>query len=245
MLGRWSKTLAFLFSSFFSFLFYLFLFFSLEVEPKTPRGFRCSHGHLGGTVGGVALLPGVGVVGRLRWGVLHLHVLPLAHASSPHASVYPPVRHAEDIVFNALLPLANVAVPPARAVHGGGGAGRGVSRGRGLPVDVACGRLPGFEGRGGEQRVCGGFRQAQVFQLAVAARDGDGERGVEVVEVVVHRHGLVDVGLLSRLHRHRLEGRSCHVLVLGEVHEREALVVAPGRTVCCKKGRMIRIFVSF
>lgn len=59
-------------------------------------------------------------------------------------------------------------------------------------MDVACGRLPGLEGRGGEQRVRGGFRQAQVFQLAVAARDGDGEWGVEVVkvmeivEVVVH-----------------------------------------------------------
>lgn len=189
-------------------------------------------------MGGVALLPGVGAVGRLRWRVLHLHVLPLAHACPSYAPVHPPVGHAEDIVLSALLPLANVAVPPARAVHGGGGGGRGVSRGGGLPVDVACGRLPGLEGRGGEQRVCGGFRQAQVFQLAVAAGDGDGQRGVEVVkvvEVVVHRHGLVDVGLLSRLHRHRLEGGSCHVLVLGEVHEREALVVAPRRAVCCKR----------
>lgn len=192
-------------------------------------------------MGGVALLPGVGVVGRLWWRVLPLHVLPLAHACPSHTSIHAPVGHDEDIVLSALLPLANVAVPPARAVHRRGGRGRGVSRGRGLPVDVACGRLPGLEGRGGEQRVCGGFGQAQVFQLAVAAGDGDGERCMEVVEVVevvvvvVHGHGLVDVGLLPRLHRHRLEGRSRCVLVLREVHEREALIVAPGCAVCYKK----------
>lgn len=192
-------------------------------------------------MGGVALLPGVGVVGRLGRGVLHLHVLPLTDASP---SVHPPVGHGENIVLDALLPLAGVGVPPARAVHGGGGGGRGVPRGRGLPVDVARAWLPGLEGRGGEQRVRGGLGQAKVFQLAVAGGDGDGERGVEVVkvvevvEVVVHRHGLVDVGLLTGLHGHRLEGRSCHVLVLGEVHEREALVVAPRRAVCCKEGKM-------
>lgn len=40
---------------------------------------------------------------------------------------------------------------PGGAVHGGGG----VSWGRGLPVDVAGGWFPGFEGRAGEQGVSG------------------------------------------------------------------------------------------
>lgn len=41
---------------------------------------------------------------------------------------------------------------PGGTMHGRGG---GVSRGRGLPVDVAGSWFPGFEGRAGEQRVSG------------------------------------------------------------------------------------------
>ncbi len=63
---------------------------------------------------------------------------------------------------------------PGGAVHGGG-----VPWGRCLPVNVAASRLPGFEGRAGEQRVRGGLGKARVLQ--VARGDGDGERGVEVV----------------------------------------------------------------
>lgn len=190
-------------------------------------GPRYSHGHLSRTVGGVALLPCVGVVGGLRR-MMHFYMLPLPRGPS-HASVQRPVGLAEDVrrVLGALLPLARVAVSPGGAVHRGGG---GVPRGGGLSVDVAGARLPGFEGRAGQQRVRGGLGEAQVFQ--VAGGDGNGERGVEVV---VRRNRLVDVGLLFGLHGHWLEGWRRHVLVLREVHEWEALVVASRRTVCCKR----------
>lgn len=195
-------------------------------------GPRCSHGHLSRTVGGVALLPCVGVVGGLRR-VMHFYMLHLARAPS-HASVQRPVWLAEDVrrVFRALLPLARVAVSPGGAVHGGDGGGGGVPRGGGLPVDMAGTRLPGFESRAREQRVRGGLGEVQVFQ--VAGGDGNGERGVEVV---VRRNRLVDVGLLFGLHGHWLEGWSRHVLVLREVHEWEALVVASRRAVCWKREK--------
>lgn len=81
---------------------------------------------------------------------------------------------------------------PIGAVHGGGGGG-GLPWGRGLSVDVAASRLPGFEGWAGEQRVRGGLGDARV--LKVAGGDGDWEGGVEVV---VRWYGLVvvDVRLL-------------------------------------------------
>lgn len=65
----------------------------------------------------------------------------------------------------------------------------------------------------------GGLGDARVLQ--VAGGDGDGERGAQVV---LRRRSLVDVGLLLRLHRRRLEGRRGHGLI--EVHQGEALVVA-------------------
>lgn len=161
--------------------------------------------------------------------MMHFYMLPPSQAS-----VQRPVGLAEDVrrVLGALLSLACIAVSPGGAVHRGGGGGRGVPRGGGLPVDVAGARLPGFEGRAREQRVRGGLGEAQVFQ--VAGGDGNGERGVEVV---VRRNRLVDVGLLFGLHGHWLEGWRRHVLVLREVHEREALVVASGRTVRCGTKR--------
>lgn len=78
----------------------------------------------------------------------------------------------------------------------------------------------------------GGLGDAGVLQ--VAGGDGDGEGGVQVM--VHRRYRLVDVGLVFGLHGHRLEGRGRYGLVLGEVHEREALVVAARRTVCCNRG---------
>lgn len=194
---------------------------------------RCWHsdGHLGRAVGGVALLPGVVVVGWLRW-VLPLDVLPLPCPPSsssvhPHVGLVEKIRH----VLYALLPPGRVGVSSGGAVHGGG-RGRRVPRGGGLPVNVAAARLPGFEGRAGEERVRGGLGEACVLQMA--GGDGDGQR---CVEVVVRWQGLVDVGLLFGLHWYRLEGRRCHRLVLREVHEREALVVATRRTVRCNEER--------
>lgn len=55
------------------------------------------------------------------------------------------------------------------------------------------------------------------------------------MKVVMRCHGLVDVRLLFVLYGHGLEGRGSHRLILGEVHEREALVVASRGTVCCNK----------
>lgn len=126
---------------------------------------RRSHGHLGCTVGGVALLPGVAVIRRLV-----LDGLPL-----PGSSVGPPVGLVEDLrrVLYAPLPPRRVAVSPG-AVQG-----RGVVCGDGgLPVDVAVRRLPGFEGRAGDEGVRGGLGEAALLQ--VAGGDGDGERAVEV-----------------------------------------------------------------
>lgn len=73
--------------------------------------------------------------------------------------------------------------------------------------------------------MCSGLGDARVFQ--VAGGDGDGERGTEVVF-----RRLVHVRLLFMLPRHWLEGWS---LILGEVHEGEALVVALRCTVSCNK----------
>lgn len=165
-------------------------------------------------MGGDALLPGLLVVGGLGRG-LHLHRPPPVHA---------PVRLVEEVrqVLRALLPLVGVSVSPGGAVHGGGGVAR---RGR-LPVDVASRGFPGFEGRAGERGVRGGLGDARVLQ--VGGGDGDGERGVEVV---LRRPGLVDVRLLFGLHGRRLEGWRRHGLILGEVQEGEALVVAARCTV--------------
>lgn len=135
-------------------------------------------------MGGVALLPVVVVVGGLRW-VLPLYMLPLPWPPSS-SSVHPSIGLAKEIrhVLYAPVPPGRVGVSPGGVVHGGGG----VPRGRGLSVDVAAIRLPGFEGRAGEQRVSGGLGEARVLQ--VVGGDGDGEGGVEIV---VRRHGLVDV----------------------------------------------------
>lgn len=105
-----------------------------------------------------------------------------------------------------------------------------MSRGGHLTVDVAHCRFPGFEGRAGEHRVCRGLGDARVLQ--VARGDGDGERGMEVM---LRRCRLVDVRLLFMLPRHWLEGWRGHGLILGEVHEGEALVVALRCTVSCNK----------
>lgn len=78
--------------------------------------------------------------------------------------------------------------------------------------------------------MCSGLGDARVFQ--VAGGDGDGERGMEVV---FRRRRLVDVRPLFMLPRHWLEGWSCRGLILGEVHEGEALVVALRCTVSCNK----------
>lgn len=159
-------------------------------------------------------MPGVVVVGGMR------RVEPRPGTTS-QPSIAPSIGLVKEIrhVLYALLPPGGVGVSPAGAVH----RGRRVARGGGLPLDVAAGRLPGFEGGAGEERVGGGLGEARVLQ--VAGGDGDGERGVEVVG------GLVEVGLLFGLQWHRLEGRRRHGLVVGEVHQREALVVATRRTV--------------
>lgn len=112
---------------------------------------------------------------------------------------------------------------PGGAVQRGGG----VRRSGGLPVDVAAGRFPGFEGRVGDERVRGGLGEARVLQ--VVGWDGDGQRGVEVA---VPRQRLVDVGLLLGLRG--LEGRRRYGLVTGEVHDRKALIVATGSGFCCR-----------
>lgn len=213
-----------------------------------PHAWR-SDGHLSRAVGGVALLLVVVVVGRLGW-LPPLHVLPplyvlpldvllpqyglLPRPRAPSTcSIHPSVGLAKEVlhVLYTPLPPGGVAVPPAGALRGGGG----VCRGGGLSLDVAPGRLPGFEGRAGEQRVRGGFGQARL--LRVVGGDGDGEGGVEVV---VRRHGLVDVGFLFVLHGHGLEAGWGHRLVLGEVHEREALVVGTRRAVRCNGGEEAR-----
>lgn len=67
----------------------------------------------------------------------------------------------------------------------------------------------------------GGLRETRMLQMA--GGDGDGQGGMEVV---VRWQGLVDVGLLFGLHWYRLEGRRGHRLVVREVHEWEALVIA-------------------
>lgn len=176
-------------------------------------------------MGGDALLPHLVVVGGLGRG-LHLHRPPPVH---------PPVRLAEEVrqVLRALLPLVGVPVSP------GGGRGGGVARRGRLPVDVARRRPPGREGRAGERGVRGGLGDALVLQ--VGGGDGDGERGVEVV---LRRPGLVDVRLLFGLHGRRLEGWRSHGLILGEVHEGEALVVAPRRAVSCKEHNQRRVCVG-
>lgn len=66
--------------------------------------------------------------------------------------------------------------------------------------------------------------------LEVAGGDGDREGRVDVV---VCWQGLVDVRFLFGLHG--LEGGWSDRLVLGEVHEGEALVVAPRCAVSCKE----------
>lgn len=76
----------------------------------------------------------------------------------------------------------------------------------------------------------GGLREARL--LEVAGGDGDRKRRVNVV--VRRQRLVVDVGLLFRRNGHRLEGRGCYRLVLGEVHEREALVVATRCGFSCK-----------
>lgn len=159
---------------------------------------------------------------------MHLHRPPSS------TSVHSPIWLVKDVrrVLRALLPLVGVAVSPGGAVHRGGGGGGGVSRGGHLPVDVAHCWFPGFEGRAGEHGVCSGLGDARVLQ--VAGGDGDGERGVEVV---LRRRRLVDVRLLFMLPRHWLEGWRGHGVILGEVHEREALVVAVRSTVSCNKQR--------
>lgn len=179
-------------------------------------------------MGGVVLLPGVVVVGGLRW-ILCLDMLPLPRPPSS-SSIHPTVGLTKEIwhVLYAPLPPGRVAVSPGGAVH----EGRGVPWGRCLSVDVAASRLPSFEGRAGEQRVRGGLRETWLFKMT--GGDGDGEWRMEVV---VCWQWLVDVGLLFGLHWHWLEGRRCHRLVVGEVHKWVALVVATRGTVSCNKDR--------
>ncbi|KAF0025165.1 hypothetical protein F2P81_022046 [Scophthalmus maximus] len=119
------------------------------------------------------------------------------------SSIHPSIGLIKDIrhVLYAPLPPGRVAVSSSGDVHGGGG----VPRGRGLPVDVATSRLPGFEGRAGEVRVCGGLGEMRMLQMP--GRDGDGQGGMVAV---MCWQGLVDVGLLFGRHRNRLEGRRCH-----------------------------------
>lgn len=105
-----------------------------------------------------------------------------------------------------------------------------MSRGGHLTVDVARCRLPGFEGRAGEHWVCSGLGDAWVLQ--VSGGDGDGERGMEVM---LRRCRLVDVRLLFMQPRHWLKSWRGHRLILGEVHDGEALVVALRCTVSCNK----------
>lgn len=194
-----------------------------------------SDGHLSCAVGGVALLPGVVVVSGLRL-VLPLNILPMPRPPNS-SSIHGPVGLAKQIrhVLYALLPPGGVAMSSVGAVHGGavhGGAVRWDGR---LPVDMAPSWLPGFEGRAGEERVRGGLGETLVLQMA--GGDGDGQGGVEVV---VCRQGLVDVGLLFGLHWYRLEGRRCHGLVVREVHEWEAFVVATRRTVRCEEEKSLK-----
>ena len=180
-------------------------------------------------MGGVALLPGMVVIGGLRW-VLPLDMLLQPLFCSPRSSsIHPSIGLTEELrhVLYALLPPGGVALSSGGAVRGGR-----PPRGRRLPVDMAAGRLPDFEGRAGEGRVWGGLREVRVLQMA--GGDGDGQRGMEVV---VCWQGLVDVGLLFGWNWHGLEGRRRHRLVLREVHEWEALVVAPRCTVSCNDGK--------
>lgn len=78
--------------------------------------------------------------------------------------------------------------------------------------------------------MCAGLGDVRVFQ--VAGGDGDGERSVEVA---LRRCRLVDVRLLLRLHRRWLEGWGGHGLMLAEVHQGEALVVASRCAVSCNR----------
>lgn len=111
----------------------------------------------------------------------------------------------------AVLPPAGVGLPARR-----------VARVRGLPVHVTpARRVPHPEGRAGQQRVGGGLGQARPLQVGL--RNGNGERRVEVV--VERRRHTVEVGLVLEVHGDRLEGHGLR-LVLREVHERVALVVA-------------------
>lgn len=101
----------------------------------------------------------------------------------------------------------------------------------GLPLDVASTGVPGFQGRAREQGVAGGLGQAGPLRVALG--DGDGEGGMVVVggELVVV---LVKVGLVFGVQGDGLEGwRGC--LVLGEVHQRVALIVSPRGSVRCSR----------
>lgn len=109
-------------------------------------------------MGGVALLPGVVVIGGLQL-VLAVDMLPAPCRPSSSSSfpIHYSVGLVEDIwhVFYAVLPTGGVAMSPGGGMH----RGSDVPRGGGLPLDVAASRLPGFESGAGEQRVCGGLGQ--------------------------------------------------------------------------------------
>lgn len=159
--------------------------------------------------------------------MVSVDLLPMSLSCStvnPSVGLNEKIRH----VLYALLPPSGVAMSSGRAVDSGR-RGVGVSWCRSLPLNMAGVRLPGLECGAGEKWVGVGLGEGWLVQMT--GRDGDGQWGVEAG---VCWQGLVDVRPLFGLNWHRLEGMSRDGLVLSEVHEWEALVVAARRSVRCQ-----------
>ena len=141
-----------------------------------------------------------------------------------------------------LLQCLYALLPPDRVGRVPASRGR-VHRMGGLPVDISPTRIPGFEGRTGQQGVGGGLGEMRALQ--VVGGDGDGKRGMEVMGAqgcvplvaLVALVNLVEVGLFFLVQGCMMEGRGCCRLVLREVHQRIAFIVTSGGCVRCRKDK--------
>ena len=145
-----------------------------------------------------------------------------------------------------LLQCLYALLPPDRVGRVPASRGR-VHRMGGLPVDISPTRIPGCEGRTGQQGMGGGL--GEVRSLQVVGGDGDGKRGMEVtgaqgcvplvaLVALVALVNLVEVGLFFLVQGCMMgEGRGCCRLVLREVHQRIAFIVTSGGCVRCRRDK--------